>query len=58
MYWADTDVGLPYLLEKLKEFHQRYPTSSYFEPSKLLQECVAMNVTVQEYYKRGKRSKL
>lgn len=53
MYWADHEVGLSNLLAKLNDFSRQFPTTDYFFPSKLLQECVAMNVTVEEYYKRG-----
>jgi 3-hydroxyacyl-CoA dehydrogenase len=62
MFWADHEVGLPYLLETLKSFSKQYPGSEYFVPSRLLETCVSMNVAVEEYYKRGlhksNRSKL
>jgi 3-hydroxyacyl-CoA dehydrogenase len=53
MFWADEEVGLEYLLTKLQELYQQYPGSVYFHPSKLLEKCVQMGVTVQEYYKNG-----
>ena len=53
MFWADEEVGLEYLLKKLQEWHQQYPGSVYFQPSKLLEICVTMGVTVQEYYEKG-----
>lgn len=53
MFWADEEVGLEYLLKKLQEWHQQYPGSVYFQPSKLLEICVTMGVTVQEYYAKG-----
>jgi 3-hydroxyacyl-CoA dehydrogenase len=53
MYWADHDVGLPHLLEKLQQFAVRFPGSSYYVPSKLLQECVTKGIMVETYYRRG-----
>ena len=59
MFWADNEVGLPRLLECLQKYYRTFPGSDYFRPSKLLEKCVAMNVTVEEYYKQQKpRSKL
>lgn len=52
MFWADNEVGLPRLLSKLSMFFRQYPGSDYYKPSRLLEECVAHNVTVEEYYKR------
>lgn len=52
MFWVDNEVGLPTLLAKLEEFHKRYP-SEYYAPSKLLKTCVALDVGVQEYYRKG-----
>ena len=52
MFWADNEVGLPTLLARLEEFHTRYP-SDYYAPSKLLRTCVALDVSVQEYYSQG-----
>lgn len=52
MFWADNEVGLPKLLARLEEFHDRYP-SDYYAPSKLLRKCVALDVGVQEYYRKG-----
>lgn len=53
LFWADHEVGLSYLLERLRQFAQEFPGSDYFLPSALLQKCVSMGVTVEEYYKRG-----
>jgi len=53
MFWADNEIGLPNLLNRLLDFHRRYPGSKYYEPSRLLQKCVAFEVTVEEYYQRG-----
>jgi len=59
MFWANQDVTLPYLLETLQQLHRTYPGSDYFRPSKLLEACVAMDVTVEEYYKQKQpRAKL
>jgi hypothetical protein len=53
MYWADHQVGLQYLLEKLNKFYQEYPQTEYYNPSKLLEMCVTMQVTVEKYYELG-----
>jgi 3-hydroxyacyl-CoA dehydrogenase len=59
MFWADNAVGLPYLLETLGALYHEYPGSEWFKPSKLLEQCVKMDVTVEEYYKQNiTRSKL
>lgn len=62
MYWADNEVGLPNILKALETYYAKYPGSDYFKPSALLQQCVKMNVGVQEYYnkmaKNRGRSKL
>lgn len=57
MFWADNEVGLARLLSRLQEFHRAFPGSPYYEPSKLLQACVSMNMTVDEYYKKGLHNK-
>ena len=54
MYWADNEVGLPNLLKTLERFSAKYPGSPYFKPSTLLQQCVKMNIGVQEYYNQSK----
>jgi 3-hydroxyacyl-CoA dehydrogenase len=53
MYWADTNVGLPTLLRKLKELSRAFPGTDHYEPSDLLMRCVSLGVTVEEYYSRG-----
>ena len=53
MFWADNEVGLPQLLSKLQEFAKEYPETEHFVPSKLLEKCVQMGVTVEEYYAKG-----
>jgi len=53
MFWADNEVGLPYLLQKLYEFHAEYPGSDYLKPSELLKRCVEAGVGIQEYYDKG-----
>lgn len=57
MYWADHDVTLPVLLETLQELHRQYPTTEHYRPSKLLEQCVALGVTVEDYYKQGMQDK-
>jgi 3-hydroxyacyl-CoA dehydrogenase len=62
MFWADHQVGLPILLEKLEEFFRMFPDTDHYQPSALLRRCVDLGVTVEEYYNRGlhqsKQSKL
>ena len=57
MHFADHGVGLPKLLKKLEEFNAKYPGSDYFIPSRLLKECVAMGIGVQEYFDKKIRQK-
>lgn len=57
MFWADNEIGLPYLLARLSHFYREYPGSEYYKPSRLLEECVEQNVTVDEYFKRGMHKK-
>lgn len=53
MFWADHEVGLPRLLGRLQEFSRQFPGSDYYKPSPLLEECVHLKLTVDEYFKRG-----
>ena len=53
MFWADNEIGLPYLLARLQHFHRQFPGSDYYKPSRLLEECVNQDLTVEEYFKRG-----
>jgi len=52
MFWADNEVGLRYVLQKLRTFEKEYPGSEYFQPSQLLVTCVRLGVTIEEYYKK------
>ena len=52
MFWADHEVGLPYLLQTLQRFAQQFPDTEHFVPSRLLETCVQMGITVEEYYSR------
>jgi len=54
LFWADNDVGLRLVLDKLEGYFKMHPNSEYFRPSKLLKECVGLGVTVQAYYKSGR----
>ena len=61
MYWADHEVGLPYLLKRLEQMNTEFPGSSYYVPSALLRKCVGLGITVETYYKKrlnGGKSKL
>ena len=53
MYWADHEVGLKYLLRRLKELSGQFPHTEYYTPSKLLKQCVMMDLTVEEYFNLG-----
>lgn len=53
MFWADEEIGLPILLNKLVEFSRRFPDSQHYRPSYLLKRCVELGVTVTEYYRRN-----
>jgi len=57
MFWADSEVGLSYLLGRLEEMNSQFPGSTYYVPSNLLRSCVAQDITVQEYYERGLHKK-
>ena len=57
MYWADNEIGLSYLLSRLRDFYKQFPSTDYYKPSKLLETCVMMDLTVQEYYKRDLHKK-
>lgn len=52
MYWADHEVTLPILLSTLQSLHRKHPRTDHFVPSKLLERCVELQITVEEYYKR------
>ena len=53
MYWANHEVRLDVLLSKLREFSQQFPNTPHYIPSKLLERCVELDVTVEEYYSEG-----
>eukprot|EP00554_Chaetoceros_debilis_P010224 CAMPEP_0194107756 /NCGR_PEP_ID=MMETSP0150-20130528/7560_1 /TAXON_ID=122233 /ORGANISM="Chaetoceros debilis, Strain MM31A-1" /LENGTH=760 /DNA_ID=CAMNT_0038796251 /DNA_START=65 /DNA_END=2347 /DNA_ORIENTATION=+ len=53
MYWIDNEVGLPYFLKRLNEMNHSFPGSTYYIPSALLKECVALGFGLQEYYDKG-----
>lgn len=53
MFWADNEIGLPELLRQLQVYERQFPTDEHFVPSRLLMDCVKMNVAVAEYYRRG-----
>jgi 3-hydroxyacyl-CoA dehydrogenase len=53
MFWADHDVTLPVLLQSLQRFQREFPSTEHYSPSKLLEQCVALGVTVEEYYGQG-----
>ena len=54
MFWADNEVGLPVVLNKLEELHSMHPGSEYFRPSELLKDCVKKGLGVQEYFRQSK----
>lgn len=53
MFWANNEIGLSHLLARLAHFHRQFPGSEYYKPSRLLEECVQLDVTVDEYFKKG-----
>ena len=53
MHWADHQVGLEYMLRRLQTFAKKFPDTDYYQPSKLLETCVTMQVTVEQYYELG-----
>jgi 3-hydroxyacyl-CoA dehydrogenase len=57
MYWADHEVGLKHLLTRLQHFSERFSETEYYKPSKLLETCVLMGVTVEKYYELGLHKK-
>lgn len=57
MYWADHEVGLQHILVRLQEFSRQFPQTDYYQPSKLLETCVALGLTVEKYYAQGLQRK-
>ena len=53
MFWADHEVGLGYLLSRLRQFSVQFPDTDYFRPSALLNTCVNMGLKLEEYYALG-----
>ena len=53
MYWANHEVRLKVLLSKLRESSQQFPNTPHYVPSKPLERCVELDVTVEEYYSEG-----
>ena len=53
MFWIDNEVGLAYFLKRLQEMNGDFPGSTYYVPSKLLEQCVALDMSLEEYYKKG-----
>lgn len=53
MWWADNEVGLKYLLQRLEDFSSQFPDTSYYVPSELLKKCVTLGVTVEDYFNLG-----
>ena len=58
MYWADNEIGLPRLLEGLKRLSRQFPETEHYRPSALLERCVGLTITVEDYYQQQARSKL
>ncbi len=53
MWWADNEVGLKQLLERLEYYSTIFPDTLYYRPSELLKKCVTLNVTVEDYFNLG-----
>lgn len=58
MYWADHEVGLPHLWETLQRLFREFPETEHYRPSKLLETCVRLGTTVEDYCQNQVRSKL
>mmetsp|Transcript_13860 Transcript_13860/g.34226 ORF Transcript_13860/g.34226 Transcript_13860/m.34226 type:complete len:726 (+) Transcript_13860:361-2538(+) len=66
MHWADNIVGLEAILAGLKKYgkerteivgkNKNYRQVSYWEPSKLLEECVAKGVTLAQCWKEKEKA--
>jgi 3-hydroxyacyl-CoA dehydrogenase len=50
MWYADNEIGLPQVLEKLEKFNAAYPGSDYYKPSELLKKLVAEKKKLYEHY--------
>ena len=57
MFWGDHEVGLKKLLTALQKLSRQFPTTDYYVPSKLLETCVALDMTVEKYYALGLHKK-
>ena len=57
MFWADHEVGFANLLASLQRFSQQFPETEHYVPSKLLEECVRLDLLVGDYYKKGLHKK-
>jgi len=53
MYWIDNEVGLHYFLKRLEEMHKAFPGSAHYVPSRLLKKCIALGVSLEDYYLQG-----
>ncbi len=53
MFWADHEIGLSYILQRLEEMNEMFPGSTYYVPSQLLRRCIGLNIKVEDYYEQG-----
>ena len=51
MFWADNEIGLPRLLQRLREFAAHFPGTEHFVPSALLETCVQRGTTLEEHFR-------
>ncbi len=51
MHWADS-IGLDNALEMIKKFHEQYPGTPYWKPSRLIEELAAEGSSFAEYDKK------
>jgi hypothetical protein len=40
-------------LSRLQTFSKQFPDTDYYRPSKLLETCVTMRLTVEKYFELG-----
>ncbi len=61
MFWANYNVGLSLVLQKLQEWltecKQENLSCPHYQPSTLLQHCVEHNITLYDYYNDQKKSR-
>ena len=61
MFWANYDVGLSLVLQKLQEWYTECKKQNlscpHYQPSTLLEHCVQHNISLYDYYNNQKKNK-